>query len=489
MIKRKIISVFLSCLMFSLMVPLETFGAVDIAKANEYAKNGHEAYTKFHYLEAAQLYEKAYKANPIQIYKDNYTVAYTNYAFNLANDKKYDEAIAICNSLLKQNINNQKVKELLCDIYYSQGSNLFYNGDLNAAKIAVNNSVKYSLTSEQKQNAQEALINIDKAISQGLKPLAQTSNSAFQDESLPAMISIMETKIYGRATYDKPLIERIKNLEIDVFAKNFDGETLLARVEKLQQAVIPEMQKSSNNQQYSSSSLNQNNYVDEIIDQSNGRVIVYGQMPIKIFIDDADCKIYKKFYKDSLKEAFNEWTKASEGTIEFDFTNNPQKANIVVEWNDNFEDFPWRPELKKTDINQEEKKAKYRKANVFIKVGSVAAMAAGALIGVPVLGSIGSIGGGVASPILQYKGMGENSYQKTVKICTSQTEGLSDEQAKLSIKQIATHQIGHAIGIIGHSPDPNDIMAENFTAVNLSARDINTIKYIYNAAKNDDEKN
>ncbi|MBX9938364.1 MAG: matrixin family metalloprotease [Candidatus Obscuribacterales bacterium] len=55
------------------------------------------------------------------------------------------------------------------------------------------------------------------------------------------------------------------------------------------------------------------------------------------------------------------------------------------------------------------------------------------------------------------------------------------------IKKVALHEIGHALGIAGHSPDQNDVMYFSVSPdldvdpkeVKLSARDIDTLKAIY----------
>ena len=48
------------------------------------------------------------------------------------------------------------------------------------------------------------------------------------------------------------------------------------------------------------------------------------------------------------------------------------------------------------------------------------------------------------------------------------------------MKLLSLHELGHAIGIWGHSDNPNDIMFDTLDAqTGLSARDINTINRLY----------
>jgi predicted Zn-dependent protease len=88
--------------------------------------------------------------------------------------------------------------------------------------------------------------------------------------------------------------------------------------------------------------------------------------------------------------------------------------------------------------------------------------------------------------------MAETTYQVTQK--TNQSDRLSSDslthqvtiilspnQADLTLLAAARHELGHGLGIWGHSPDPTDVMY--FSQVRqppeISDRDINTLKRIY----------
>jgi len=47
------------------------------------------------------------------------------------------------------------------------------------------------------------------------------------------------------------------------------------------------------------------------------------------------------------------------------------------------------------------------------------------------------------------------------------------------VRRIATHEIGHALGILGHSPDPADAMSLNMATDTVSLADVNTLRAAY----------
>jgi len=453
-----------------------------IILANRHAKMAHDAYERKDFLKAGQYYEKAYQANKVNVYLDNSVVAYTSYASELANNKDYDNAVKFCNKALSMSLDDKNAKELLSDIYFSKGTDFFYTGNLEKAKIEIENSLKYSVLKDQTDRAKDALSKIQTAIEKGLAPAPKYEESS--DDSITNTLALMESRLYGSSSGSLPLLERVNNLEKSSFGKIYNSDSLIVRVDRLKRTISPDLTSHrENNAAANTSQVYEDSYVHDIIEQSGGKVNIFGKMPITVYIDDNKVKSYRKFYKDATIEGFKEWEKASEGLIKFKFIEEPAKADIQVVWQEDFEDFPWQPKLEKEDISAEKERMKYRKANAAVQIGSVAAMLAGSLIGLPVIGGVGALGSSFASPILQYKGMKINKLSPAIKINTKITEGMADEQAGLKIKQTAMHQMGHAIGIYGHSHDSNDIMYNDFSVSQLSEKDANTIREIYKSLK------
>jgi len=477
--KIKIISMILSIFLIFEVMPVYAVQDRAGKSTAQTAEMAHKAYVQKDFLKAGQYYEKAYSSEKNQVFLDNSITSYLSYAFNLANEKKYDEAVKYCQKALSLRPSDKNAKELLSDVYYSRSSDNFYSGNIEKAKEDLENSLKYSVFPEQSQRAREGLSQL-KNEENNFSSAEFRPAKAFTPDSMPELVKLIEIKIYGKTQEKLPVTDRIQKLEKDVFNKNYNDESLTLRLDRLKKAILPELaQKPVNN------FAQEQDYIQDIIEQSSGTARIFGKMPILVYIDDANVKNYKKYYIDAVKEALKDWETASDGKIKFKISNDPAKANLKIVWIEYFEDFAWQPELKKEDMSAEKQRIKYGKANSVVRIGSIAAMVLGGLVGIPVIGMVGSVGGSVASPILQYKSLNLDDRVMKVKINTDCTSGMAKEQAIEKIKQISMHQLGHALGIYGHSPDSNDIMYSNFNANKLSDRDKNTIKEIYKNVKPD----
>jgi predicted Zn-dependent protease len=167
------------------------------------------------------------------------------------------------------------------------------------------------------------------------------------------------------------------------------------------------------------------------------------KMPLKVFIHPATgVSSYRPEFQQILESCFNEWSEASEGRVQFAFVNKLDDADIEIEW---------LRSLPKNTISHEIGVTDWKRLNgVVIKAHT--------------------------------------------KLLTVNADGR--EQAGFSIKQAALHELGHVLGIDGHSPHTADIMTlyYNFvvrknpdgslTAVGgdpkLTSRDKNTLLHLYN---------
>lgn len=144
------------------------------------------------------------------------------------------------------------------------------------------------------------------------------------------------------------------------------------------------------------------------------------QMPIRVWIQPSQ-------YTGTAQKAFNEWQTKSAGTVRFNYVTNPNSAKIKV----SFVDKLHTPEADKN----------------------------------------------IGYTTLRY--IGNRNIYADVKIL--QKTVTNQQKSGAEVYPVILHEIGHALGLSGHSKSSNDIMyANDFTNdVHLSNRDINTLKAIY----------
>ena len=155
------------------------------------------------------------------------------------------------------------------------------------------------------------------------------------------------------------------------------------------------------------------------------------RMPVKVYLASGSrVPGYKPEYKGIMSDSFKSWSNASGNKINFDYVNNADLADIDCLW-----------------------------TNDSSKVSSISE-------------------GGQAQ--VQYNPNGI----KHVKVVILTLDPTPDSPlSQNQVQAVCLHEIGHALGLIGHSPKPNDIMfcslptADAKTA--LSPRDIDTIRRLY----------
>ncbi|MEB3287045.1 MAG: tetratricopeptide repeat protein [Vampirovibrionales bacterium] len=168
------------------------------------------------------------------------------------------------------------------------------------------------------------------------------------------------------------------------------------------------------------------NYLAYVI--THGRVVHFDQakMPLKVYIEDGR-KVpgWSAQHRQVVSGAYQAWQKATAGKVRFMSTSKKDNADIVVRWQSNFQDN---------------------------------------LLGV--------------SPFQ----MAGNLILRSDVTLALYYPGSQTPIPMAELQAIATHEMGHAIGIKGHSPYASDLMyyARNHKqSATLSSRDINTIKALY----------
>ena len=157
------------------------------------------------------------------------------------------------------------------------------------------------------------------------------------------------------------------------------------------------------------------------------------KMPLKVHIQSGDgIAGFKPRYAEILRTAFDEWSQASQGKVTFKFVDNSAGADIRCSWT--------------SEPSQFKNRAERGEARVLYDRTTGAVQAATVVI---------------------------------LTIPTMDLHGVSDNQMRL----VSLHEVGHALGLIEHSPHPADIMFPGESPADikrdLSERDRQTLIRLY----------
>ncbi len=211
------------------------------------------------------------------------------------------------------------------------------------------------------------------------------------------------------------------------YVKRFPQEPSVPQVKKLIEGLSSQALVSAGQSQTNDFS----NYINEI-PVNDRNTWPQSLMPLKVFISDGSgVKGYQPFFKPALVEAFQDYEKVLNGRVKFIFTDNSNEANIICTWTCDLDKFKDGAEAGFCQITRNDK--------------------------------------GIVKADIEL-------------LTLSINHGLDLSRNRLHA--ICLHEIGHALGIGGHSTNYNDIMYFS-TPLNdenkeLSNRDINTVNLLYN---------
>lgn len=174
-------------------------------------------------------------------------------------------------------------------------------------------------------------------------------------------------------------------------------------------------------------------YIDDV--SNSGKYVRWSLLkPIKIYIEKAPKNIshFQSGFISTIPRAISTWNRALGGQLQTLMVSSPEQADIRFEWVNTIDH------------------------HGFVKENIISYTA------------------GLTTPNI------EGEQLKTMRIQVATIDIQKKPQDQASIEKTVIHELGHALGLMGHSEIANDLMfVQNVDQNSLSQRDVNTIRKLY----------
>lgn len=202
-------------------------------------------------------------------------------------------------------------------------------------------------------------------------------------------------------------------------------------------------------------------YFDFITLFSDGRITRFTEMPIKVYISPI---IRESPYLPELRYAMNEWATAAEGLINFEETEKSENADIRVSSGEHSLISYLDTRLGTAALTRHNDSTQIIISNSLLEQEKHQT---------------------TDSEKPDQHSEDKNSIDFRVEIILIlESDGTIQELSQQEIRTVCLHEFGHAIGLWGHSPHPEDINHASATVQHPSKRDINTIIKLYKTPLN-----
>ncbi len=201
-----------------------------------------------------------------------------------------------------------------------------------------------------------------------------------------------------------------------------------------------------------SSKPSNEDYLDSVLTASKNRVFKFQNMPVPVYITAPPDPAYAS----AVVAAFADWDRRTEGLIKFTTVTQPNSARIKVTWSH----LGIKPDKDASTLGAHTVTKWTKKPSGRLSLLSVGA------IPVPLY---------IPSPGPKY-----TVPPQVIEVNLDLVESNEAEARYLTLRNIVAHELGHAVGLLGHSPNKGDLMYPiTDEHSRISQRDLNTVKRLY----------